>query len=382
MKVKRRDIVHFAGALSLFSLAPSLSFGSKVKAKYLILVELDGANDGLNTVIPFGSKLYKKLRPRLAIKDKDILRLDNFIGLNPALKNIADLYESGDCKIVQGLGYPHPNLSHFRSIELWEKGGDGKSNGRNGWLIEPLEVLAKDISYDAKAMFLDNAGNIFDGGLNGYLSVQDLKLIMSDESKLNTVKTFSTKNSLISELVQSRDENREVIARLKSKLSSFSAPWSDMDLGRQMKTVCDLIGRDLNIPVFKVSLGGFDTHESQYYTHRSLLENLDKAIGQTVFSLKQAGVWDNSLIMTYSEFGRRAKENGSEGTDHGMAAPHFVMGGGIKGGIFGDYPQLGQLEKDNLLYSMDYRSVYNFVLSEHFGLKDNPFAKYDFSQII
>lgn len=382
MIVKRRDIVHFAGAFSLFSLAPSLSFGSKVKTKYLILVELDGANDGLNTVIPFGSKLYKKLRPRLAIKDKDILRLDNFIGLNPALKNIAGLYESGDCKIVQGLGYPHPNLSHFRSIELWEKGGDGKSNGRNGWLIEPLEVLAKDISYDAKAMFLDNAGNIFDGGLNGYLSVQDLKLIMSDESKLNTVKTSSTKNSLISELVQSRDENREVIARLKSKLSSFSAPWSDMDLGRQMKTVCDLIGRDLNIPVFKVSLGGFDTHESQYYTHRSLLENLDKAIGQTVFSLKQAGVWDNSLIMTYSEFGRRAKENGSEGTDHGMAAPHFVMGGGIKGGIFGDYPQLGQLEKDNLLYSMDYRSVYNFVLSEHFGLKDNPFAKYDFSQII
>ena len=101
-----------------------------------------------------------------------------------------------------------------------------------------------------------------------------------------------------------------------------------------------------------------------------------------MLSLKQAGVWDNSLIMTYSEFGRRAKENGSEGTDHGMAAPHFVMGGGIKGGIFGDYPQLGQLEKDNLLYSMDYRSVYNFVLSEHFGLKDNPFAKYDFSQII
>ena len=121
MIVKRRDIVHFAGAFSLFSLAPSLSFGSKVKTKYLILVELDGANDGLNTVIPFGSKLYKKLRPRLAIKDKDILRLDNFIGLNPALKNIAGLYESGDCKIVQGL-MPHPNLSHFRSIELWEKG--------------------------------------------------------------------------------------------------------------------------------------------------------------------------------------------------------------------------------------------------------------------
>ena len=149
-----------------------------------------------------------------------------------------------------------------------------------------------------------------------------------------------------------------------------------------MKNVCDLIGRGLNIPVFKVSIGGFDTHENQFWTHRHLLEQLDRAVGQTVTDLKRLGVWDDTIIMTYSEFGRRAKENGSQGTDHGMAAPHFLLGGGIKGGIYGDYPQLGQLEKDNLLYSMDYRSVYNFVLSEHFGLKENPFSTYDFSNIV
>ena len=135
MTMNRREIIQFAGALSLFSLAPSLTIASASKSKFLILIELDGANDGLNTVVPYGSKLYKRLRPRLAIENKDILKLDNFVGLNPALQNIANLYETGECKIVQGLGYPHPNLSHFRSIELWERGGDGKSNGgRDGSL--------------------------------------------------------------------------------------------------------------------------------------------------------------------------------------------------------------------------------------------------------
>lgn len=382
MTMNRREIIQFAGALSLFSLAPSLTLASKSRSKFLILIELDGANDGLNTVVPYGSKLYKRLRPRLAIENKDILKLDNFVGLNPALQNIANLYEQGECKIVQGLGYPHPNLSHFRSIELWERGGDGKSNGGKGWLIEPLEVLSKDLSLDAKAMFLDNAGNIFSGGLNGYLSVQDLRLITSADVKPTEVKTSKSSNPLIGELIQSRDENRELLAGLKSKLGRFNGSTTSSDIGSQMKTVCDLIGKGLNIPVFKVSIGGFDTHESQFWTHKHLLEQLDRAVGQTATDLKRLGVWDDTIIMTYSEFGRRAKENGSEGTDHGMAAPHFLLGGGINGGIYGDYPQLGQLEKDNLLYSMDYRSVYNFVLSEHFGLKDNPFSTYDFSKMV
>ena len=381
MSIDRRNIIQFAGAFSLFSLAPSLSLASKTNSKFLILVELDGANDGLNTVVPYGSKLYKKLRAQLAIEDKDILKLDNFVGLNPSLKQIARLYEQGECKVVQGLGYPHPNLSHFRSIELWERGGDGKSNGKSGWLIEPLEVLSKDLSLDAKAMFLDNAGNIFSGGLNGYLSFQDLKLISATDVTPTETKSLKSDNPLIGELIQSRDENRELLAGLKSKLGRFNGSTNSSDIRSQMKTVCDLIGRGLNIPVFKVSIGSFDTHESQFWTHKHLLEQLDRAIGQTATDLKRMGVWDETIIMTYSEFGRRAKENGSEGTDHGMAAPHFVIGGGIQGGIYGDYPQLDQLEKDNLIYSMDYRSVYNFVLSEHFGLTDNPFKTYDFSTI-
>jgi len=384
MNPNRRDIINFAGAMSLFSLAPSSLLASKTTSKFLILIELSGANDGLNTVVPYGSNLYRRLRPSLAIETKDLLKLNDFVGLHPSLRNVADLYSSGECKIVQGLGYPHPNLSHFRSIELWERGGDGRRDGGKGWLIEPLEVLAKDLSIDAKAMFLDGAGDIFAGGNNGYLSSADLRMILSTnvDQNISTVKINSA-NALVEELIQSRDENREILKSLKSKLtglSEFSFRYGDLSL--QMKNVCDLIDRGINIPVFKVSIGSFDTHDLQRWTHMHLLEQLDRAIGETARQLKRIGVWNDTLLMTYSEFGRRARENGSGGTDHGMAAPHLLLGGSIKGGIFGDYPQLGQLEKDNLLFSMDYRSVYNFVLTEHFGLRENPFSSYALNDLV
>lgn len=383
MTVTRRNLINFAGAMSVFSLAPTSLLATRAASKFLILVELVGANDGLNTVIPYGSKLYGRLRPSLAVETKNLLKLDNHIGLHPALKNIARIYDAGDCKIVQGLGYPHPNLSHFRSIELWERGGDGKSDGGKGWLIEPLEVLARDLSLDAKAMFLDGAGDIFAGGMNGYLSASDLQMIMSTESKDDSISVLASSNSLVSELVQSRDENREILNGIKAKLQGVSGyQLQSGNLEKQMDTVCNLIERGLNIPVFKVSLGSFDTHEDQYWDHKKLLEELDSGIEVAARRLQQFGVWDDTIIMTYSEFGRRAKENGSRGTDHGMAAPHFVIGGGIKGGIYGDYPQLGLLEKDNLQFSLDYRSIYNFVLSEHFGLQKNPFNSYNFDTLI
>ena len=143
-----------------------------------------------------------------------------------------------------------------------------------------------------------------------------------------------------------------------------------------MTNVCNLIEAGVNIPVFKVALGSFDTHESQFWRHRDLLRDLDESLSDTCKALKKIGVWENTIIMTYSEFGRRAKENGSRGTDHGMAAPHFLIGGKINGGIDGQNPDLTKLNKNNLEYSIDYRSLYEFVLRTHFNLDKNPFEKY------
>jgi len=147
-------------------------------------------------------------------------------------------------------------------------------------------------------------------------------------------------------------------------------------LGKQLAQVCNIIDSSIQIPVFKVALGGFDTHKFQAKRHEKLLSHLDLAIADAVKALKDIGIWDDTIIMTYSEFGRRAKENGSKGTDHGTAAPHFMLGGRISGGLIGKNPRLRQMKENNLSYNMDYRSVYEFILRSHFGITRNGFSKY------
>ena len=164
--MERRDFINFAATTALFALSP-FSSSAKTNNKTLILIELQGANDGLNTVIPLTDSGYYKLRPNIAIPKKDILTIDVNYGLHFSLDGLAKLCELGDCSIVQNLGYPNPILSHFRSIELWERGGDGKKNGREGWLNATLEALADRSALDAKAMTLDNVGTIFAGGTDG-----------------------------------------------------------------------------------------------------------------------------------------------------------------------------------------------------------------------
>ncbi len=147
-------------------------------------------------------------------------------------------------------------------------------------------------------------------------------------------------------------------------------------LGKQLAQVCNIIDSGIRIPVFKVAIGGFDTHKLQAKQHNKLLSHLDEAIAGAVAALKEIGIWNDTIIMTYSEFGRRAKENGSKGTDHGTAAPHFMLGGRISGGLIGNNPRLRQMKENNLSYNMDYRTVYEFILRSHFGMTKNAFSKY------
>ena len=383
MKINRRNFLSFTSSLSLFSLFPKFANTKKINSlKYLILIELQGANDGLNTVIPYTSKKYYDLRPNLAIPKKDILTISKEMGLHFSLKGLSNLFEKGETKIIQNLGYPHPVLSHFRSIELWESGGDGKQKGRSGWLIDPLEVLEEKYSneLDAKAIHLDASGDIFKGGISGILGPSSLGLkTIKLENRDTTIPVDNLSNfGLLNEIIENRKSETGNLINLQNKIKK-SKKFKNIGrgkLGKQMTNVCNLIEAGVNIPVFKVALGSFDTHESQFWRHRDLLRDLDESISDTCETLKKIGVWENTIIMTYSEFGRRAKENGSRGTDHGMAAPHFLIGGKINGGIDGKNPDLTKLNKNNLEYSIDYRSLYEFVLRKHFNLDKNPFEKY------
>ena len=168
MKFTRRQSLSFFGATTLFSMLPLSYLNAAMTSKFLILVELQGANDGLNTVIPYADRNYYKLRPTIGIPKKDILTINESVGLHFSLEGLAKIYETGELKIVQNLGYPNPVLSHFRSIELWETGGDGKAKGRNGWLNDSLNVIENQRNLDGKAIYLDQSGDVFRGGLDGF----------------------------------------------------------------------------------------------------------------------------------------------------------------------------------------------------------------------
>ena len=386
MKTSRRNFNSFLFLASLFSLYPNILKSSTLRGKSLVLIELQGANDGLNTVIPYNDPYYYKLRPNIAIKKKEILTIDENTGLHFSMEGLAKLYENGELKVIQNLGYPQPVLSHFRSIELWETGGDGFLKGRDGWLIPSLENLSKNIKLDAKAIHLDAPSGIFKGGLDGYLGPNSIDYNPSElESRDTTIPSFGNKNiGLLGELIKQRKENQENIKSMKNKLNKSKSNFriGRGALGSQLSQVANLLDADVNIPVFKVSMGSFDTHIDQFWKHRKLLRELSEGISDFVQSLKRMGLWDDTLIMTYSEFGRRANENGSRGTDHGMAAPHFLLGGSIKGGIYGGELDFNKLKNNNLDFQVDYRSLYNFILTNHFNLTKNPFSKFKSDLIV
>ena len=380
MIFKRRNFLSLAGYTFLFSNFPSFVWSKIKKHKYLILIELQGANDGLNTIIPYNQRFYYKLRPTIAIPKKDVLTINKENGLHFNLKSVMSLFETGEVKIIQNLGYPNPILSHFRSIDIWETGGDGKKQNRNGWLVSSLERYSKNQNIDAKGMFLDNSNTIFRGGFEGYLGPSSIGLEPEQIEVRDTLVPVDTRKNfgLLNQLIETRKKNQNVLNKFITKLKNNKSiyDFKGGQLGSQLSNVCNLIASGINIPVFKTAIGSFDTHNNQLGTHNRLLKDLDLAIGDTAKALKQLGIWNDTIIMTYSEFGRRASENGSRGTDHGMAAPHFIIGGSVKGGIIGEYQELSNLWNNNINFKIDYRSLYEFILREHFNIHDNPFSNY------
>ena len=250
------------------------------------------------------------------------------VGLHFSLQGLAKIYETGELKIVQNLGYPNPVLSHFRSIELWETGGDGKAKGRNGWLNDSLNVIENQRNLDGKAIYLDQSGDVFRGGLDGFYGPNSIGFAAAElEARDQTVPVPET-FGLLADLMQGRKQNSEKLKQIQNKLSGanrFSSVGRG-NLGAQLSKVCNILSKGVNIPVLKVAIGSFDTHSEQFWRHRDLLRELDESLYETVQALQDIGIWNDTVIMTYSEFGRRAAENGSRGTDHGDGCPTLPNG--------------------------------------------------------
>ena len=378
--MNRRDLINFLAAGIAIPLAPiSISAASIKSGKRLILVELSGANDGLNTVIPIKDERYGELRPRIKIDRSKAFNLGNGLVLNSAMRSLDGALQAGDLAIMQGLGYPGQNRSHFKSIALWETGGDGTKSGKNGWLTEDIEQMAGNDQLDAHGISLDGGMGIFASPSGVWLSMTSLGQFSTLQKKLvipNQTLSSNPALSFVLDRAHALNSSMQSISSKISRLRNKNLNINAGDFGKQASMAAYLIDAGISAPVLKLKIGSFDTHENQTWRHRRLLQDLSKGLSGLRRALIQSGHWDNTLIMTYSEFGRRAKENESGGTDHGTAAPHFLMSGSLEGGLWGIHPDLGNLTDGDVKYTTDYRVVYDKILSDWFGLDQNRFQNY------
>ena len=379
--MNRRELITAILAGMSIPLAPlELAAASTRNGRRLILVELSGANDGLNTLVPIKDERYRELRPKIGLLKHEVFDLGQGLALHSAMEPLDTAWQAGDMAVLQGLGYPGQNRSHFKSIAIWETGGDGNKSGKTGWLTEDIEGVAGAEQLDAHGISLDGGMGVFASPSGVWLSMTSMAQFSNLRTKVETIKTVDSKNPALS-LVLDRGRALDASMRSISKKIGNSRYQSPMrinagDFGKQVSMAASLIDAGIDAPVLKLKINGFDTHENQAWRHRALLRNLAKGLSGLRKALKRSGHWEDTLVMTYSEFGRRALENESGGTDHGTAAPHFLMSGALDGGIWGIHPDLGDINEGDVSYTMDYRVVYDRVLADWFSLDQNRFSKF------
>lgn len=365
---KRRNFLKCIATAGFISLSPQIALA--VGADYrrlLVLVELKGANDGLNTVIPFADPEYVRLRPRIGIKRDDSIPLDERSALHPSLLPLMALWQQRELAIVQSIGYPSPNLSHFRSIEIWDTASRSDQYLPDGWLARAFSAHPVPVSYLADGVVIasNELGPLAGAGVRA-IALSDAGQF-ARQAKLAHPGVASG-NAALRHLLKVEGDVVSAANRLSSG-HLFSTRFPESAFGHAVKTGCQVLASGSGVAALRLTLNGFDTHQNQPATHANLLKQLAEGLLALKDALGELGRWDDTLVMTYSEFGRRPRENQSNGTDHGTAAPHFVLGGRIRGGLYGDVPKLERLDGNgNLPFTVDYRSLYATVLERWWGV--------------
>jgi uncharacterized protein (DUF1501 family) len=413
-KISRRDFVRAglvfgAGAAGLaagYAAVPDVFTRAVYAAKkdgrsndrVLVMVQLAGGNDGLQTVIPLQDTTYRDLRPRLSKAADDALAIDPKLGLNKQLSGIKSLWDKGKVAIVQGVGYPDPSQSHFDSIRVWET-GDPSRRQVDGW-------LGRTISQN-----YDSAGHPLVGcacgatGIPGALrdlqatltvinGAQSFKFMGGDEMERAAGALYTGTPGIYGALFDTAVATaRDTVAQLRTSAAKYvpKAKYNDNvrlaissknQLAAALQLASELIVTGTGAKILHVTLGGFDTHYTQEARHDSLLAYLDSAISAFYEDLGAYGMADRVMVATWSEFGRRPKENASTGTDHGTSAPVFLIGDTVKGGLYGEGPRLDQLDRGgNPKYTVDFRSVYQEILESHLAVDPREVLDQSFEKL-
>ena len=363
--MRRRDILLAGSAAAAFTLLSPYALAQARAAGWradrtLVLVELAGGNDGLNTVVPFADPAYQRLRPAIAIKREAVVQLDEKLGLHPSLAPLDEAWKAGEIAIVQGVGYDNPNRSHFRSIDIWDTASGSNRFLTEGWVSRVVGASRRQAERLADAVVLGGGtGPVGGAGLRA-VAMNDPQRFLRQAQGMKTAEARPA-NPALAHLLKVQHEVQDTAKELRGVLARAPEARGEFPpgpFGQQLRVAARLIAAKAVVPVVKLALGGFDTHANQPGQHGNLLRQLGQGLAAFRKALADAGRWNDVLVMTYSEFGRRAAQNGSNGTDHGTAAPHFVIGGRVRGGLYGPAPDLANLANGDLRYAIDYRRLY------------------------
>ncbi|PQJ76855.1 DUF1501 domain-containing protein [Polaribacter glomeratus] len=393
--MKRRDFLKqttFASGmffvpqfLKAFENNPTKTFSNKK----VVIIQLKGGNDGLNTVVPFNNDIYYQQRSTIAINKKDLLKISDEVGLHKSLQPLQNLYDKGFVSIINNVGYPNPNLSHFRATDIWQTASDSNEYLQNGWVGRYLDYT-KGNPYNAIEVD-ESLSLMLKGRTQNGLAITDPNLFyksMREPFFNNVVQSYKDPHLnehnlgyLYNTMIDAKSSAKYILEKTKAK--STVAEYPKNIFGKQLKTIAGFINSGLETQVYYAGLSGFDTHANQANTQERLLKIYAESMEVFVNDLEKNNAFDDVIILTFSEFGRRVKQNESKGTDHGAANTVFVVGKNLKKqGLYNNLPNLGDLDKNgNLKYEIDFREIYATILDKWLQVDDVAILNKSFSKL-
>jgi uncharacterized protein (DUF1501 family) len=357
--------------------------------KKVVIIQLKGGNDGLNTVVPFNNDIYYQQRNTIALKQNDLFKISDEVGLHKSLQPLHNLYDKGFVSIINNVGYPNPNLSHFRSTDIWQTASDSNEYLQNGWVGRYLDYT-KGNPYNAIEVD-ESLSLMLKGKTQNGLAITDPNLFyksMREPFFNNVIKSYNDPHLnehnlgyLYNSMIDAKSSAKHIYE--KSKTKSSTAEYPKNIFGKQLKTIAEFINSGLETQVYYAGLSGFDTHANQAGTQEKLLKVYAESMEVFVNDLEKNNAFDDVIILTFSEFGRRVKQNESKGTDHGTANTVFVVGKNLKKqGLYNNLPNLGDLDKNgNLKYEIDFREVYATILDKWLQVDDVSILNKSFSKL-
>ena len=394
--MRRRDFLRSSALVSGAFMMPAflkpfeaMAMNELTGFKNLVIIQLSGGNDGLNTIIPYGNDIYYQKRKTIAVNQTDIIKLNDMQGLNPNLSALKEIYDQGYMNIINSVGYPNPDRSHFRSMDIWQTGSESNQFLTTGWIGRYLDSNCQTCQKPYTAIEVDDTLSLaMKGSKMKGIAVQDPnKLVQTtrepffknlahehDAANLNEDNLGYLYKTMI-ETYSSADYIQNT-----SKTYHVNGEYPATPFANQLKTVSKFINSGLQTRVYYVSLSGFDTHVGQQNQQGRQLKIYGDAVAAFIKDLKQTGKLDDTLVMTFSEFGRRVEQNASNGTDHGTANNILIYGGKLKKpGIYNNSPDLATLDNGDLKYQVDFRDVYATLLDKWLNVNNSQVLTRNFN---